>query len=443
LISLLLLLFLAGDLDAAEKALAAGKPQEALDLLGDLAAGADADVRVYVVQGRALLALGESEAAVEPLIRASDLAPDDQALARDAALACWRSASGEYGRLYLEDARRLAERAGDEAFLAEIEFALGDLEPALERYRKLEGVHAKMRVGECLAGLGKEDEARAAYGEALEAALEADDLPQAFRAAFAAGKSGRFLAWLDERIAAQPEDLSYRLYRGFVRSEAGMYAEAAEDLRLVVAKKPAPLEAVDRLSFVLLQHGVRQQDQALIAEAADLARAVLDREPTHRAAWDRVAWIAGYAWVNGDVPRAYELLADLHGRDPLDATTALNFAAMARRLGKYDVARAAYDRLLAEAPDDPDVLNDLGILLDGMGDRAAARKLWQQVLEERPNDLNALENLFTDAWERGDRPVIEEYRKRGLEAARASGGPVDRWLWFGDRLRWAPSGHGD
>jgi len=443
LISLVLLLFLAGDLDAAEKALAAGRPQEALELLGDLAAGPDADVRAYAVQGRALLALGESEAAVEPLIRASDLSPGDRDLARDAALACWRSASGEYGRLYLEDARRLAERAGDEAFQAEIDFALGNLEAALERYKTLEGVHARMRVGECLRGLGRADEAREAYGAALEAALEAEDLPQAFRAAFAAGKSGRLLAWLDERIAAQPEEAGYRLYRGFVRSEAAMYAEAAEDLRFVVAKQPGHAEARDRLSFVLLQHGVRQQDKALIMEATDLARSVLDADPSNRTAWDRLSWIAGHAWVNGDVERSYEVLADLHRRDPLDATTALNFGAMARRLGKYEEARAAYERLLEESPGDPDVLNDLGILLDGMGDRPAARELWEQVLEERPEDLNALENLFTDAWERGDRAAIGEYLRRGLEAARAGDGPVDRWLWFGDRLRWVPCGWGD
>ena len=56
--------------------------------------------------------------------------------------------------------------------------------------------------------------------------------------------------------------------------------------------------------------------------------------------------------------------------------------------------------------------------------------------------LNALENLFTDAWERGDSVAARDYARRGLAAARAAGGVVDRWLWFEDRLLWAPSGFG-
>jgi hypothetical protein len=64
------------------------------------------------------------------------------------------------------------------------------------------------------------------------------------------------------------------------------------------------------------------------------------------------------------------------------------------------------------------------------------------VLEEEPDNANALENLFTDAWERGDAAAIADLGGRGLAAARSRGEAVDRWLWFLDRLRWAPSGLG-
>jgi tetratricopeptide (TPR) repeat protein len=440
---------LAGDLDAAEKALAAGKPAEALEALGDLADRADSDPRAWVVQGRALLLVGDPEAAVEPLVRASEKRPEDKDLARDAANACWRSASGVYGRLYLEDAKRLATRAGDDALLAEIAFAMEDYEGALARYRKLAlgpGAQAPMRVADCLKLLGRADEAREAYAVALEACLKEEDLAAAFRAAFAAGRGGRLLLWLDERIAAKPEDLGARLYRGYVRAASSMYPEAIEDLRFCVGKVPGA-GVKDQLSFALLQHGVRMLDKAMVEEAAALAREVLDAtgtdvEAAQRNAWERLVWIAGYRWQNGDLEGVYAVMKDLHGREPSEPSVALNFGMAARRLGRYDEARATYEGMLEISPDDAAALNDYGILLDGLGDREAARSLWGNVLAEEPGNLDALENLFTDAWERGDTASARDYARRGLAAAQEAKGPVDRWVWFEDRLLWAPRGFG-
>jgi len=448
---LLLLLLAAGDLDAAEKALAAGKPEQALKLLGDLADAKDADPRASAILGRALLALGENEAAVEPLVRASEAKPEDKDLARDAAIACRRSAKGVYGRLYLEDAKRLAARAGDEMLLADIAFDMEDYEAALPLYRKLAegpGAHAATRVGECLKLLGRADEAREAYAVALEAAVKEGDLSAAFQCAFAAGRGGRLLAWLDERIAANPDDFQARLYRAYARVARSAYAEAIEDFRFLLARDAGYVPVKDKLSFALLQHGVRLQDKAMIAEAAKLAREVLDApqtpdlEQTQRDAWERELWIAGYRWQNGDIQGIYEIMKDLHARDPVDTDVALNFAMAARRLGHYDEARATYETLLKESPRDPRVLNDDAILLDGLGDREAARALWQKALAEDPENLDSLENLFTDAWERGDTTAARDFARRGLAAAQAAKGPVDRWLWFGDRLLWAPRGFG-
>lgn len=449
-LSLFVLLFLAGDLDAAEKALAAGKPAEALDLLGDLADSPDADVRAPIVQGRARLALRDYEAAVEPLVRASEKKPEDKELARDAALACWYSAKGAFGRLYLEDAKRLATRAGDEETLSDIAFALEDYEDALARYRKLAqnpGAHAPMRVAECLKALGRADEAREAYGTALEAALKAGDLATAYRAAFSAGRGGRLLQSLDERIASRPDDLEARLYRGFARTASSMYPEAIEDLRFFVARNPGYAPAKEQLSFALLQYGVRQQDKAMIEEATALAREVLDAkqdyrdaETTQRNAWDRLTWIAGYWWANGDIERVYGVMKDLHARDPADTPTALNFAMAARRRGLYDESRVTYEALLEASPEDTSVLNDYAIFLDGLGDRAQAILFWKKALALEPKNLDSLENLFTDAWERGDTAAARDYAQHGLAAAQAAKGPVDRWLWFMDRFLWAPAG---
>ena len=110
---------------------------------------------------------------------------------------------------------------------------------------------------------------------------------------------------------------------------------------------------------------------------------------------------------------------------------------------EFDEAGVAYERLLEVSEEDPDVMNDLAILRDGMGDRAGAVALWERVLNEEPDNLNALENLFTHTWERGEGAAAREYLRRGLEAARRRNGPVDRWLWFQDRLLWTPVGFGE
>jgi tetratricopeptide (TPR) repeat protein len=443
----LALLLLAGDLAEARKALAAGKPAEALRLLGDLAEADDPDVDVLTVQGRAYFALREYQAAVEPLMRASEARLSDEALAREAALACRGAAQGMYRSLYLADARRLAERAGDEALMADLAYEAGDFEDALARLRALadeEGtrLHRLTRIADSLRQLGRADEASQAYAAALDEALRRDDLRAAYRVAFAGGHRGRFLSWLDRKIA-EKDDPRLRLYRGYVRSAALMFAEAIEDLRAALKARPRDLEIKDLLSHALLQHGIRTQSADEIEEAEKLAREVLGKDPAHQRAWDRLGWIAGHHWVNGKIERSYSVLRDLHGNDPTDINAGLNFGAMARRLGHYEEAAAAYDRLLEVSEEDPDVLNDLAILRDGMGDRAAAVALWERTLKEEPDNLNALENLLTHTWERGQSEAAREYLRRGLEAARRRNGPVDRWLWFEDRLRWAPAGFGE
>jgi tetratricopeptide (TPR) repeat protein len=445
--SLLVLLLLAGDLAAAQEALAAGRPAEALRLLGDLAEADEPPVEVLIVQGRAYLALKEYQAAVEPLMRASDARPTDKVLARDAALACRGAAQGMYRMLYFADARRLAARAGDAALLADLAYEAGDFEDALARLRALEDkeetrLHRLTRIADCLRQLGQADAAPKAYADALEEALRRDDLRAAYRVAFAGGHRGRFLSWLDGKIA-EKDDPRLRLYRGYVRSAALMFAESIEDLRAASKERPDDLEVKDLLSHALLQHGIRTQNAGEVEESEKLAHEVLAGDPAHQRAWDRLVWIAAHYWVNGRIEKSYTVLKDLHGSDPTDINAGLNFGAMARRLGHYEEARAAYDRLLDMSEEDPDVLNDYAILRDGMGDRARAVALWERTLKEEPDNLDALENLFTHTWERGESAAAREYLRRGLEAARRRNGPVDRWLWFQDRLRWVPAGFGE
>ncbi len=438
-----------GDLDGAEKALAAGKPNDALERLGDLADVDGASLRALLVQGRAYLRLREYEGAVEALLRGHELAPDNRALARDATLACWYAAAdaGAYASAYMADAKRLSKHTGDARLMADVHYFAGDHAAALRHYGDVPDkdktrLFLRERRALCLRALSRADEARTAYGLALEEALRVKNLGAAFRTAFAARQQGRFLGWLDKRLQADSSDVEARRYRGYARAAVLRYADAATDLRAVLKKRPDDLAIKKQLTSVLLRVGVDTQTPAVLLEAESLGLGVLAQQPDDRATWNGLNWLAGWYWANRDVKSAYGLLGRLVAIDETDFDTGLNFGAMARRLGHLDAAKAVYTRLLELAPNDSDVLNDLAILRDGQGDRTAAVQLWRRVLEVDQNNLNALENLLTAAWERGDLARANELVPRGLTAARRPGGPLQRWEWFRDRLEWCSKGFG-
>jgi len=436
-------------LNAAQAAYDAGKYADAIDLLGDLPYGEDAPQRALVIAGRAQLALGRPEGAISSLLRASDHEPTDTALARDAALACYRSASGPFARAYLEDAQRYAERSGDALLQADVAYALGDLAGALERYRALKPAEdlklaVLQRIADCEQQLGNEKEARDAWRAVLEEALARGDLRSAYRAAESGQANGRLLAWLDEHLTQRPEDSEARLYRGYARARAQLYVEAAEDLRAVLAAGRDAPSIRGRLAFCLVRQGMRAQDMKMMREGVRVGLETLEQAPMQEEAWAELQIVAWYAWRNNDVPFAYEVLKAMHEHAPDDYDVGLNYAAMARRLDHPDESRAVYDRLLEENPGDPSVTNDYGILEDGLGNRGKAIELWSRALEEDPRNLDSLENLFTAAWETGDTARAKELGARGLEVATSRGDQplIDRWHWFLDRLRWAPTAWG-
>jgi len=441
---LLLMLAPAGDLDAAQRALKAGRPREAISLLGDLAHGEDP--RANEIAGRAHYALKEYEAAVEPLLTASDAFPKRKELALLAAYACWWSAkvNPQYARPYLDDARRMAKRAADALVEARIRKEAGDFEGALVLFRKLKSTPPiRKLVAECLDLLGPPKAAREAWARVLDDAIEKQDLLGAFVAAFKARETGRLLAWLDKSIAGSADPLWSRLYRGYTYLEMGLFGKAIPDLRYAVERRPKDNAAKGRLAECLVRHGIKERRDELLVESERLAREVLASEPRDEKSWLAIQLLAWWAWANRDTERIYLLKKYLHGLDPTHKTVGLDYAAMARRLGRYDEAEAVYKTLDEEYPGDTVVLNDYAILFDGRGDRKQAVEYWKRVLDLDPEDKNALENLFTAAWERGDKSAARGYLRRGLVVARREGGRLLlRWQWFSDRLTWAPLGHG-
>ena len=440
-----LLLFLLLDIDAAEKALQAGKPREAIRLLGDLANGDDP--RANAVLGRAHVALREYAAAVEPLLIASDADAKDKKLAAETASACWGAAraaarnADPFARAYYEDAIRMSKRAQRPGQLAPLQLEAGYYEDALETYRELADTpKTRKGIADALKGLGQGDQAEKAYAAALELALLKRDLQVAYQTAFLARRGGQLVQWLGKELLKKPDDKWIRLYRGYAHARLQMDAQAVVDLRLACKEFPKDLFAKDLFCRSLIRWGVAEQRPEAFDEMEGTARVLMVAgDPNGKT---HLFWLASSAWLNRDVERSYALLKELFGSDQGDKNVGLNFGAMGRRLNRLDEAEKTYRTLLEAYPDDPDVLNDLGILTDGRGDRAGAVTLWKRVLAEDPEDLNALENLFTAAWERGDRDAAARYLKSGMRLAQEQGGGLlVRWQWFSDRLGWAPAGH--
>ncbi len=444
--SLIWIALLLGDLAGAEAALSEGKPQQALDKLGEVADLDAANQRTLVVLGMAYYRLGEHVAAVEPLMRASNNAPADQKLARAAALACRGSARGKYAAEYIRDARRMAKRAGDRSLQADLAYLARDYEAALAYYRDAPAPNDKTRAmvyarrrAECIRALGIEEDVRAAYIAAVDAALAIPDLRSAYQLAFRGNVAGRLLQWLDTALTKTPDDIELRRYRGYARTAALRYEDAIGDLEFVVARRPKDWDAKDQLCFVLLQDGARRQVDAHFARADKLGREILTADPRHRGAWDRLSWLAGKHWAARKLETAAEILQFLYKIDPEDVTNGLNYGALCRRLDRQKTGEAVYRGLLKLWPNDPDLINDWAIFVDGQGRRAEAVKLWERVLELAPRNLNALENLYTAAWERGDQSTVRALVPRGIDASRRNERAHIRWLWFRDRTAWAPA----
>ena len=358
------LLLGAGDLDAAERALAAGKAEEALALLGDLAEGDGASSRALKILGRAHLALTHYESAVDPLLRASDSFPQDTPLARDAATACYQAAlfgGGMSARAYLEDARRLAGRAASPLLMGDILLALRRYEGALPHFQEAaeseaDRLDALRGRAACLRGLGREGDAKKASRDVLEEALKREDLPTAYTSAFHAGAGGRLLQWLDERITKSPGDQRLRRYRGFARFNLLLYIEAAEDLRSVVKAAPHDIAAKSALAAALYRAFAESQKEEFFAEAVALSRDVLTRDPGHRESRNNLVWSARRHFDEDNLGASADLLRFLHASDPEDVEVSLNLAAILRRVHAYDEAEKALRGALEVYPDDPDVL---------------------------------------------------------------------------------------
>jgi tetratricopeptide (TPR) repeat protein len=224
-----------------------------------------------------------------------------------------------------------------------------------------------------------------------------------------------------ERVEAQhPGDLRSILRLGFLEFERRNYEEAARRFEYALAVNPGQHEVGYFLGIVRRRQ--RMTDEAL---------ATLDLiPPTHERYVEARTQIAAIHEMRGDYELAIEEVErarEAHASRSLD----LYLASLRAKAGDQAGALLFLEQLLAESPDDPELLYNIGIIHGEAQEVDQALQLMERVLQTDPNHAGAL-NYVGYTWaERGtnlDR--AEEYVSRALELRPDDGYITDSLGWI-------------
>lgn len=400
----------------AETATAAMPGPEARPSVAEMVARLEArlqenpgDVEGWVLLGRSNMVLGRYARALEAYRRVKELAPDLPGI--DAAL----------GEAMVAQAEGVVSPAARAAFTAELTRHPDD--PRARFYLALAdeqaGAFAKALDG--YLALGRSSPADAPWVPQLKARIEAVATQLGRDPAPLVAEIGKNAlehedaATLRQRLEANPKD-----WRGWIKlarlEAAGGDAEAAqqalERARAVYANAPFVLQQIEQAAAELgfardtsrdAPGGLRPEDleavramtpeqqQALIASMVDRLAARLQNQPEDLAGWRMLA--RSYQLL-GRSQDALAALRHLAARLPEDPEVQRDYAlALVQAQGAEaplsEEAEAAFARVLALDPGQPDALFYLGLAAAERGDRARARALWTQLLKSLPPDSPA------------------------------------------------------
>lgn len=204
--------------------------------------------------------------------------------------------------------------------------------------------------------------------------------------------------------------------------QAGDLDQAERLYRKALSFRPAWLEALNNLGNVL-------QSRGRLVEAENCYREALALEPNFAESLFNLGATLLALGREEEAKVCYE------------RSFALSVAAGDERLhgGKPEQAVEFYLRALSLRPDDADLLNRVGVLLDGLGLHEEGLKHLRHALEVRPGDADAAYNLGIVLHGMGDDAGAIEAYDRALRAAPALGeaalGKALSLLTMGDYAR--------
>lgn len=224
---------------------------------------------------------------------------------------------------------------------------------------------------------------------------------------------------LEEVERAHPDDLRTVLRLGFLEFESGDYESARRRFERALALNPGQHE-VDYFLGVTLRRLNRPDD----------AIAAFERVPEgHERFAEARTQIAGVYERRGDYERAIAEVerARAHGEArPLD----LYVASLRSRAGDFEGALSFLKGLLDAAPDDAELLYNIGVI-HGEAKRTDEALRWmEKALEKQPDHAGALNYIgYTWAESGTNLDRAEEYISRALQIRPDDGYITDSLAW--------------
>jgi len=227
------------------------------------------------------------------------------------------------------------------------------------------------------------------------------------------------IATYSEIVALFPDDVQAIRRLASLEYGAGRYEQSAQRLRDALREHPEHYEFAYSLGQVL--RGLGRDDEAL---------AVFEQVPaSHPLYIEARMQIAVILEGEG---RLQEALIEVDRLRTLRPERGLDFhaASLRVRAGDFEGGVALLERLLAETPDDDEVLYQLGVVHGLAKDTDAALRYMQRSLDANPDNAHAL-NYIGYTWaERGERlDEAEALIRRALELSPGDGYIADSLGW--------------
>jgi tetratricopeptide (TPR) repeat protein len=240
----------------------------------------------------------------------------------------------------------------------------------LRRYQKLDGVAEAVRLEQALTEVQRGDFGTASY---LYACVEKDHPDKLLivealtRGYMLTYQLPSAVACLNRWLDVQPNCLQALLWRGQVLRVLGHYDQGAADYEQALQLDPDCDEARLNLAEILIHE-------------------------------NKPAEAVGH----------FDILAE---RQPGNVAAILGLGRCKAALGKVELARQMFDRLLSLGPEDPAVLVESGKLLLNTGQLADAEARLQAALRLAPNEREALYNMYKCLEQRGRKEEAARYLK--------------------------------
>jgi Flp pilus assembly protein TadD len=337
---------------SAFRALEENDPQRADDLTAWALATDPRDAEAHFLQGRALLALGQPQAARKAFVSARD---EDIAPLR--ALSPMPGIIAEVAREQrtgLVDFARMVEERSPDRIPGE-ELFLDHVHPTIEgnRMLALALIDEMIRMGIVTPAMTWDDTAVATITARVSDGVDEADHARARRSLanvlIWAGKHEEAGRLVDESAGMMPHDGESNFQRATLLVREGQYAEALPYLEEAVRLSPQEAAISKEYGIVLSELGRK-------AEARRALETAIRLDP-------------GLAGAH------YEL------------------GVVLSELGDHAQAEVAYRTELATFPDHADTCNNLGVLLATRGEIEAALALFERAVRSDPSNANAVDNL--------------------------------------------------